>query len=49
MKLEIWPDLFKAPREVLDDDYNPGQRVLGKAKGKSQDGTSEFTSTFKSS
>lgn len=49
MKLEIWADLFKTTREVLDDDYNPGQRVVAKAKGKSSNGSTEFSTTFKSS
>jgi hypothetical protein len=38
-KLESWSDLFKFNKELLDDDYNPGQAFVAKTKNKSTDGT----------
>lgn len=38
-KLESWADLFKFNKELLDDDYNPGQALLVKAKYRSVDDT----------
>ena len=39
LKLEPWIDFFKFNKELLDDDYNPGQALVVKAKSKSADGT----------
>ncbi len=39
LKLENWVDLFKFNKELLDDDYNPGQKAVFKNKLKSDDGT----------
>jgi len=47
LKLESWSDFFKFNKETLDDDYNAGQHLVVKAKQKSTDATSEFTTTFK--
>lgn len=38
MKLENFGDLFKYNKELFDDDFNAGQKVVIKAKTKSQDG-----------
>lgn len=38
LKLETWGDLFKYNKELLDDDYNPGQQIVVKAKCKAEDG-----------
>lgn len=47
-KLESWADLFKFNKELLDDDYNPGQALVAKLKNKSNDGTTvSFLSIFK--
>ena len=43
-KLESWADLFKFNKEVLDDDFNPGQAFVAKLKNKSADGTTVITS-----
>ncbi len=40
MKLENWLDLFKVSKELLDDDYNPGQALVAKTKSKSEEGAS---------
>ena len=45
MKLENFGDLFKYNKELFEDDFNPGQKVVIKIKSKSQDSTS--VSTFK--
>lgn len=37
MKLENWGDLFKHSKELLDDDYNHGQRLVVKTKQRSDD------------
>jgi len=37
-KLENWGDLFKFNKELLDDDFNAGQKFVIKAKRKSDDG-----------
>ena len=37
LKLENWGDLFKYSKELLDDDYNPGQQLVIKTKNKSSD------------
>ncbi len=39
LKLEGFADLFKFNKELLEDDYNPGQALVVKAKNKSADGT----------
>lgn len=39
LKLESWTDLFKFNKELLEDDYNPGQSLVVKGKSKSADGT----------
>jgi len=48
-KLDSWADLFKFNKELLDDDYNPGQGLVVKSKYKSIDETTEFSNTFKQS
>ena len=40
MKLESFGDLFKYNKELFEDDFNAGQKVVIKAKSKSQDATS---------
>ena len=40
MKLETFGDLFKYNKELFEDDYNAGQKVVIKAKSKSTDATS---------
>ena len=37
-KLENWADLFKFNKTLLEDDYNPGQKLVIKASQKSSDG-----------
>ena len=37
-KLESWGDLFKFNKELLDDDFNAGQKFVVKSKTKSADG-----------
>jgi hypothetical protein len=37
-KLENWGDLFKFNKELLDDDFNAGQKFVVKTKHKSDDG-----------
>lgn len=44
-KLENYADLFKYSKELLDDDYNPGQQFVVKTKSKSLDGVSVSYST----
>ena len=38
-KLDSWADLFKFNKELLEDDYNPGQGLVVKTKYKSLDET----------
>lgn len=40
MKLESFGDLFKFNKELFEDDYHHGQKVVIKAKTKSEDATS---------
>ena len=40
MRLENFGDLFKYNKELFEDDFNPGQKVVIKLKSKSQDATS---------
>ena len=47
MKLESWQDLFKFNKELMDDDYNPKQAYVIKAKLKSADGKQEWSDTLK--
>mmetsp|Transcript_20000 Transcript_20000/g.14712 ORF Transcript_20000/g.14712 Transcript_20000/m.14712 type:complete len:93 (+) Transcript_20000:23-301(+) len=49
LKFENWTDLFKFNKELLDDDYNPGQRYVAKKKFKSEDGSTEVNFTCKQS
>jgi hypothetical protein len=37
-KLVSWDDLFKFNKTLLEDDYNPGQKLVVKAAQKSDDG-----------
>jgi len=37
LKLENWVDLFKYNKELLDDDFNPGQAFVVKAKQRADD------------
>jgi hypothetical protein len=46
-KLESWSDLFKFNKELLDDDYNPGQAFVAKTKNKSTDGSTVNFFIFK--
>ncbi len=39
LKLEPWINFFKFNKELLDDEYNPGQAMVVKASTKSSDGT----------
>lgn len=36
-KLENWGDLFKYNKELIEDDYNPGQGIVIKTKSKAVD------------
>jgi hypothetical protein len=47
LKLENWGDLFKYNKELFDDDYNHGQKLVAKVKCVSSDGTTECTDTYK--
>jgi len=47
LKLEQWADLFKFSKEILDDDYNSGQRLVVKGKQKSADGSTDYSLTVK--
>lgn len=40
LKLENWTDMFKFNKELLEDDFNPGQALVVKSKQKSTDGIS---------
>ena len=40
LRLENWGDLFKYNKELLEDDFNPGQSLVVKSKTRSIDGTS---------
>jgi hypothetical protein len=46
-KLENWGDLFKFNKELLDDDFNAGQKFVIKAKRKSDDGLVDLSTTTK--
>eukprot|EP00347_Sterkiella_histriomuscorum_P019948 403339679 len=48
-RLENFGDLFKYSKELLDDDFNAGQQLVMKTKSRSEDGTSELSSTLKHS
>ena len=37
-KLENWGDLFKFNKTLLEDDYNPGQKLVAKSSMKSENG-----------
>jgi hypothetical protein len=40
MKLENFGDLFKYNKELLEDDFNPGQALVVKTKSKASDNVS---------
>ena len=46
LKLETWLDFVKFNKELLEDDYNPGQALVVKAKLKSADGTTVIYSSL---
>ena len=39
MRVQSWGDLFKFNKELLEDDFNHGQKLLVKEKYNSADGT----------
>lgn len=47
LRLENWGDLFKYSKELLDDDYNHGQGLVIKTKSRSEEGSTELSSTYK--